>query len=331
MFLICLFCALFWSGEERRKTVIRGCLLALVCLVFLLLFRRSLADGMGLALQGLLDKMNERYGVHLVWNFSRGAEQSTEGLAVQATCGVLAAMLPYVLLTGYGVFRKRVTALLAADAVWFCAACVMDEFPAYVWLVPCILGMAAVIIQNAYRDDERAGVQAVLIGTAALGIVMALAYRFALPVLDGRYEELQEARVALSIKINEEWIPELRRMLVRLGSGIGPGTNVSGKLTRKTGTVYTADEIYRVTFTSAPESSVYLRGFVGKDYEGDEWAADRDEALETYYRRKGWELPEREELVNLAYNAFRGRLPGRYPWRSWQRPVNSRFILTARR
>lgn len=306
MLLICLFTAFFWNGEGRRKMALRGCLLVLVCLIFLLLFWRYLTEGMGLALQGMLGKMNERYGIRFVWNLSQGAEQNAKKLAAQATWSVLAVMLPYVLLIGYGVSRKKAPALLAADAVWFCLSCAMDDFPDYVWLVLCILGMAAVIIQNAFRDDERAGMQAILIGTAVLGFAMALVYRFALPFLDSRYEATQEARVELSIRINEEWIPEIQRLFARFGSGPGPGTTVTGKLTRKTGVVYTADEIYRVTVTSLPKSAVYLRGFVGKDYEGDEWTADQDAAMEEYYRWKGWKLPEREELVNLAYHAFYG-------------------------
>lgn len=309
MLLLCVFAAYFWNGAGRRKMAFRGCLLGLLCLVCMLLFSGSLAEGLGVALQELLEKLNERYGIRFVWNLSREAGQSAKELSLQATRSVLAAMLPYVLLIGYGVFRKRTPALLAADAVWFCAACVMNDFPAYVWLVLCILGMAAVMIQNAFRDDERAGMQAVLIGTAAMGVVMALVYRFAVPFLDSRYEAIQEARVELSIRINEEWIPEIRRLLSWIDSGFGPGTTVSGKLTRKTGIVYTSDEIYRVTLTSLPESAVYLRGFVGKDYDGNEWAADQDASMEQYYRRKGWNLPEKGNLVNRAYHAFQGEAP----------------------
>lgn len=307
MFLFCLLSVAFWSTQNRRRAVLQWGLLAAVCLVFLLLFWRQLADGMGWALQGLIRKVNVRYDIHLIWNLSREADLFEEGLRetmVQVTWSVLMVMLPYVLLLGYVVVRGRVPALLLADAVWFMAACVMNEFPAYVWIVLCILGLAAVIIRSAFRDDEKAGVQAVLIGAAVLGVIMAIVYRFAVPLLDSRYDAIQEARIDMYIKINEEWIPWIEYKLSQFVPG--PGTDVGGELTRENGTVYKSEEVYRITMSSAPKSAVYLRGFVGKDYAGDEWKADRDSALEKYYSRKGWELPESGSvLINLNYNAFR--------------------------
>lgn len=311
--LLCLLSAFFWSTRNKVRAALQWGLLAGIYLVCLLLFRKYLMDGMGWALQGLFGRMDERYGIHLIWSLPQKAdllEQELQGILLQTTWSVLAVMLPYVLLLGYAVVRGRAFALLLADAVWFVAACVMDGFPAYVWLVLCILGLAAVIIRCAFRDDERAGVQAVMIGAAVLGVVMALVYRFAVPVLDSKYDAIMEARIELNIKLNEEWIPRIKHMLAQLGPG--SGTDVTGKLTRKTGTAYTSNEVYRVTFSSAPKSAVYLRGFVGKDYAGNEWMADKDSAMEKYYRRKGWELPESGgDLVNLTYNAFRYRASGK--------------------
>lgn len=304
MLLCCLLSVFLWSTRNKVRAAIQWFLLAGGYAACLLLFWKNRMDGMGWALQGLFGKMNERYGIHLIWDLP----QETEDILVQATCSVLAVMLLYVLLLGYAVVRGRVLALLMADAAWFAAACVMDDFPAYVWLVICILGLAAVIIRNAFRDDERAGIQAVLIGAAVLGAVMAPVYRFAVPFLDSRYDAVLEARIELNIKINEEWIPRIKSMLAKLGTG--SDTDVTGKLTRKTGTAYTSAEIYRVTFSSAPRSTVYLRGFVGRSYAGNEWMADKDSALEKYYRRKGWTLPESgSDLVNLTYNAFCYRTP----------------------
>ena len=309
MFLLCLMSGALWSTRNRMRTAWQWFLFIAVFLVCVLMFRRNLAVGLSWALQGMLERINERYGIHLILNLTREAdllEQGMENVVRQVTWSILVVMVPLVLLLGYAVVRKRTLALLLADAVWFVAACTIDDFPAYVWFVLCILGFAAVVIRGAFQDDERAGMQAVLIGTAALGMVMALVYRFAVPFMDSRYDAAQEARIELSRKINEEWIPGIKSMLARIGSG--PGTDVTGKLTRKAGTVYTSEEIYRVTFSSAPKSTVYLRGFVGKDYAEDQWKAAGDSDLEKYYRREGWELPESGgDLVNLTYNVFRYR------------------------
>lgn len=306
MLFLCLLSGGVWSIQNRKRRAGQLALLAVVFLICILLFWRNLANGLGWALQGMTERINERYGIHLILNLAREAdllEQGAESVMLQATWGILAVMLPVVMLLGYAVVRKRALALLPANAVWFMAACTMDDFPAYVWLVLCILGFAAVVIRGAFRDDERAGMQAVLLGAAALGVVMALVYRFVVPFMDSRYDAVQEARVELNRKINEEWIPEIKSMLAGLGSG--SGTDVTGRLTRKTGTAYTLEEIYRVTFSSAPKSTVYLRGFAGKDYAGDQWKAAGDLDLEKYYQGKGWELPESGgDLVNLTYNAF---------------------------
>ena len=308
MIFLCLLSAVLWSTRNRMRQAVQWLLLFLVCLVGIFPFRRRLAEGLGLVLEGLFGQMNARYGIHLIWNFS----QRGENTLWQATWSLLVFMLFFVLLIGYAVVRERALALLLADSVWFAAACVMDKFPAYIWLVLCILGFAAVLIRRTFPDDERAGVQAVLIGAAVLGAIMAPLYRFGVPFLDSRYEALLEARVELNRKINEEWIPGLQHMFAGFGFGFGGGTDVSGSLKRETGTIYTADEIYRVTYSSAPKSTVYLRGFVGRDYRGDEWKAAEDSDLENYYREKGLELPERkEELVNLTYEVFRSDNFGR--------------------
>lgn len=313
MLYLCLLSAVLWSTRSRRRMALQWILLAVVSLGCVLLFRRSLADGLCWSLQEVLGRINERYGVHLVWSLPRQADMTARemgNLVTQATWSILAVMSPLILLLGYAVVRKRALALLAADAIWFTAACAMDHFPDYVWLVLCILGLAAVVVRGAFRDDERAGMQAALLSAAALGVVMALVYRFAVPFLDSRYEAAQQARDAFYRKINGEWIPGIERALARFGSG--SGTDVTGELARGFWTAYTSEEIYRVTLSSAPEFTVYLRGFVGRDYEGDRWTAAGDADMEEYYRRAGWELPESgRELVNLTYGAFSGGASGK--------------------
>ena len=309
MFLLCLISGVLWSTQNRIRMAWQWLLFIAVFLVCILLFRRNLAVGLGWALRGMLERINERYGIHLILNLISEADlpdPGMESVVRQTTWSILVVMLPLVLLLGYAVVKKRALALLLANAAWFMAACTMNDFPAYIWFVLCILGFAAVVIRGAFQDDERAGMQAVLIGTAVLGVVMALVYRFAVPFMDSRYDAVLEARIELSRRINEEWIPGIKSMLARIGSG--HGTDVTGELKRKPGTAYTSEEVYRVTFSSAPKSTVYLRGFVGKDYAGDQWKAAGDSDLEKYYRREGWELPESGgDLVNLTYNVFRYR------------------------
>lgn len=305
MVLLGLFSLAFWSVGSRAGRIILLALPAAVYLICILLFRRELTEGLGWALRSLFQQLRGRYGIRLFWNLPRDSED----ILGQAAWSVLAVMAPYMLLIGHGAVRGRAGTLMLADTLWFAAACTMDEFPGYQWVVLCVLGLAAVIIRNAFFDDCRAFVQVALIGIGALGIVMAGIYRFGLPFLEQKEDVIREARYLLDEKVNEEWIPQLKSLFA--GILPGSGIDVTGELFRKTGSVYTSAEIYRVTLSDSPESAVYLRGFVGKDYEGDEWKAERDAGLEGYYRRKGWALPaDGSVLANLPYYAFYSSDPG---------------------
>lgn len=313
MLVLCLLSVFLWSKKPARRMILQWVLAGSLFLFFLLLFRRELACGARWALQEMFDRLDQRYGIHIVLGVTQNTDLLQEGarrIMVQATWCVLAAMVPYVLLLGYGVVRERASAILAADGLWFTAACFMDSFPVYFWLVLCILGLAAVVIRRAFREDRKAGLQAVMIGLAALGCAMAIVYRFAVPAFDSRYEDIMEARIWLNVKINQEWIPKIKSVFARLGSG--EGTDVTGNLKRTAADAYTMKEVYRVTFDSRPQRTIYLRGFAGKDYEGDQWKEGKDSDLEKYYRDKGWELPDSGgELVNLTYEAFRHGAPER--------------------
>lgn len=304
--LLCALSVLFWRRSSRKGLLIQAAVLLAVYGISILVFRKELLNSLAWSLDGVVSRLNTRYDIYLIWSWS--AEQEASEMMRTATVSVLTVLVPYILLLGYGVMRSRVMAIILADAVWFIVSCGMDEFPSYRWLVLCVLGLAAVIIRKAYCDDEKAGIWASLFGMAVLGAVMIFVYCF-MPLFDEKYEATLEARIQLYQKMNEEWIPRLQSIFSQHGAG--GGVDVTGELTRETGTAYTSAEVYRVTLDAAPETAVYLRGFVGKDYTGDEWKADKDSSLVKYYRGQGWELPDSGgELVNLTYEAFRHRSSG---------------------
>lgn len=305
--LLCVLSGLFWRKGSPRQLLLRGAVLLAVYGVIIFIFRRELANGLAWGLEEAVERLNARYDIRLIW--SREGEPGSPELMRTATLSVLAVLTPYLFLLGYGVMRSHVMAIVLADALWFGAACSMDEFPATGCFYVCLLGLGAVIIRKAYREERKGEVGAVLFGTAVLLAVMGIVGVFVQPVFDARYESLLEARVELNRKVNEEWIPELQNFFSFFGGG--GGVDVTGELTRTAGTVYTSREVYRVTVDAAPKTAVYLKGFVGKEYAGDKWEPEKDSALETYYRAQGWELPENGgELVNLTYRAFRSSSPG---------------------
>ena len=298
--VVSVLCALFWMKTEKKQMLIRAGVAAGVYAAVLLYAWRQIAESLAWALQDTVSVLNDRLGIQL----SVELEAEAEALSMQgaAEMNFLFVLFPFILLLGYGVVRSRVLAVVLVQALWFAAACGLDQFPADGVVGLCIVSLAAAVIKSAYRDDERAARWAVLLGTAVMLVLVFWMERFILPVFDEKYEEIREFRVNLYYRVNDEWIPQLRSEIHNFGKG---SADVNGRLKRDKIPEYTGEPVYRVTTDRAPQAAVYLRGFVGKDYAGDEWKAAGDAGFKRFYREQGMELPKSgRELVNLVYEAF---------------------------
>ena len=298
--VVSVLCALFWMKTEKKQMLIRAGVAAGVYAAVLLYAWRQIAESLVWALQDTVSVLNDRFGIQL----SVEHEAEAEALSMQgaAEMNFLFVLFPFILLLGYGVVRSRVFAVVLVQALWFAAACGLDQFPADGVVGLCIVSLAAAVIKSAYRDDERAARWAVLLGTAVMLVLVFWMESFILPVFDEKYEEIKEFRVNLYYRVNDEWIPQLRSGIHNFGKG---SADVNGRLKRDKIPEYTGESVYRVTTDRAPQAAVYLRGFVGKDYAGDEWKAAGDAGFKRFYREQGMELPKSgRELVNLVYEAF---------------------------
>lgn len=298
--VVSVLCALFWMKTEKKQMLIRAGVAAGVYAAVLLYAWRQIAESLVWALQDTVSVLNDRFGIQL----SVEHEAEAEALSMQgaAEMNFLFVLFPFFLLLGYGVVRSRVLAVVLVQALWFAAACGLDQFPADGVVGLCIVSLAAAVIKSAYRDDERAARWAVLLGTAVMLVLVFWMESFILPVFDEKYEEIKEFRVNLYYRVNDEWIPQLRSGIHNFGKG---SADVNGRLKRDKIPEYTGESVYRVTTDRAPQAAVYLRGFVGKDYAGDEWKAAGDAGFKRFYREQGMELPKSgRELVNLVYEAF---------------------------
>lgn len=298
--VISVLCALFWMKTEKKQMLIRAGVAAGVYAAVLLYAWRQIAESLAWALQDTVSVLNDRLGIQL----SVELEAEAEALSMQgaAEMSFLFVLFPFFLLLGYGVVRSRVLAVVLVQALWFAAACGLDQFPADGVVGLCIVSLAAAVIKNAYRDDERAARWAVLTGTVVMLLLVFWMERFILPVFDEKYEEIREFRVNLYYRVNDEWIPQIRSEIHNFGKG---SADVNGRLKRDKIPEYTGEPVYRVTTDRAPQAAVYLRGFIGKDYAGDEWKAAGDAGFKRFYREQGMELPKSgRELVNLVYEAF---------------------------
>ncbi len=298
--VVSVLCALFWMKTEKKQMLIRAGVAAGVYAAVLLYAWRQIAESLAWALQDTVSVLNDRLGIQL----SVELEAEAEAFSMQgaAEMSFLFVLFPFILLLGYGVVRARVLAVVLVQALWFAAACGLDQFPADGVVGLCIVSLAAAVIKSAYRDDERAARWAVLTGTAVMLVLVFWMESFILPVFDEKYEEIKEFRVNLYYRVNDEWIPQLRSGIHNFGKG---SADVNGRLKRDKIPEYTGESVYRVTTDRAPQAAVYLRGFVGKDYAGDEWKAAGDAGFKRFYREQGMELPKSgRELVNLVYEAF---------------------------
>lgn len=298
--VVSVLCALFWMKTEKKQMLLRAGVAAGVYAAVLLYAWHRIAESLAWALQDTVSVLNDRLGIQL----SVELEAEAEALSMQgaAEMSFLFILFPFFLLLGYGVVRSRVLAVVLLQALWFAAACGLDRFPADGVVGLCIVGLAAAVIKSAYRDDERAARWAVLLGTAVVLVFVFCTKQFILPVFDEKYEEIKEFRVNLYYRVNEEWIPQMRSELHNFGKG---SADVNGRLKRDKIPEYTGEPVYRVTTDRAPQTAVYLRGFIGKDYAGDEWKVAGDADFKRFYREQGMKLPESgRELVNLMYEAF---------------------------
>lgn len=298
--VVSVLCALFWMKTEKKQMLLRAGVATGVYAAVLLYAWHRIAESLAWALQDTVSVLNDRLGIQL----SVELEAEAEALSMQgaAEMSFLFILFPFFLLLGYGVVRSRVLAVVLVQALWFAAACGLDRFPADGVVGLCIVGLAAAVIKSAYRDDERAARWAVLLGTAVVLVLVFCTKQFILPVFDEKYEEIKEFRVNLYYRVNEEWIPQMRSELHNFGKG---SADVNGRLKRDKIPEYTGEPVYRVTTDRAPQTAVYLRGFIGKDYAGDEWKAAGDADFKRFYREQGMKLPESgRELVNLMYEAF---------------------------
>lgn len=318
LFLFCVISILLWSGAGGKRLFWRvgSCILLYICLG--LLFARQLQGGIALALQNAVGNLNGRYPFHIAWvpaaRIVRETGWSGEGAVWASTFGVLYLIFPFELLAGLFWKHGKTFLLLAGNILWFTAACACDIFPGFFFLIFCVLGIAAALIQGDFRDNPGAGMRAVTGMAVFLGIVMAVTYFFLLPVLDWTYEVTEEKRMDFYILVNNDWIPRVQSVFSGYGQGFGSGPDVTGELYRNNVFSYTAKEVYQVTVDRIPQSSIYLKGFVGASYEGESWEESTDREIKKYYEEHDLELPEDfRDLVNMSYEALGGLQPGVSP------------------
>ena len=318
LFFFCTVSIVLWSGTGARKLFARIGLSVFFYLCLGLIFRRQLQGGIALALRNAVEIFNQRYPFHIAWTpaarIMEEAGLNGGGAVWASTFGVLYLVFPFELLAGFFWKHGKAFLLLAGNILWFTAACTWDIFPGYFFIVFCVLGLAASLIQAEFQGNPGAGIRAVTGMAVFAGAAMAAAWYFLLPKLDMIYEVTEDERLEFYRVVNYEWIPEVQSVFSGYGQGIGSGPDVTGDLYRNNVFSYTDNPVYQVSADRIPQSTVYLKGFVGTTYAGTAWEESTDRELKKYYREQGLQLPgDYRELVNMSYEALGGMLQGTSP------------------
>lgn len=225
------------------------------------------------------------------------------------TLSVLFCIFPLEVLAGYGWNHDKIFSVIVGNVLWFTSACTFNVFPASLWLVFCVLGLAAVLVYKDFENAPKAGLQAVGATMVLTGVVLGISYTILLPRLDATYMEAMEQRANFYCMVNDKWIPGLQSIFSDIAGGFGPGVDVTGDFNRNHLFSYNSSDTYRVSVDRLPEGTLYLKGFVGGTYGKSTWEGMNDRHLERYYRENGLTLPENyAELVNISYEAVSRRL-----------------------
>ncbi len=315
---------LWWRGLEgprNRKTkynkpagrrfgrgfVWRTITLVLVYMAAIFLFRDTVIRGLAWSFRNVLQMFCEYYGTgEALWQSAAELLQKLAadggGTAQADTLCLLAVLFPAGMLTGLFLNRGKWQVFLAEDILWFTLACLTDVFPGAFFLALCVMGIILAAAAGEFRGSAAAWAQAAggIIVLTLLGILFM--QRLVLPALDEQYERSAVLRHEVYVTVNYKWLPRLQKFF--RGSVFGTGVDVTGAFGRQSRASGVTSDIYRVTLDAAPRRTLYLRGFVGMEYDRRKWEPEDEGALERYYRANGFLLyDDGRELLNIGFVA----------------------------
>lgn len=309
---------LWWPGKNKpdnksnkkfsRWAALRTIALVCVYAEVLFLFRETIINGFVWSFRNALEIFHEyygggsvvQYGVELLQRLPEGGV----GTAEARTLGFLTVLFPACMLTGFFSARGKWQVFLVEDILWFTAACLTDVFPGFFFLALCVMGIVLAAAAGEFQDSAAAWLQAAvgIMAIAAVGIVCM--ERFMIPVIEEQYKRSAGLRHSVYVAVNYKWLPELQRFFH--GSGFGAGVDVTGTFGRQSRASGIMADIYRVTLDTAPLRTLYLRGFVGMEYDRRKWEAEDEGALQRYYDANGFSLYEDgREILNIGYATVR--------------------------
>lgn len=281
--LICLFGLLLYVIPPAKIRI------PVICAIFVVWaftgFRvwDKLKPGAYSALEVIIDKMNEFYKTAWV------IEGENVGTIGQNTGFLLFMMVPLVLILGAGIVRKfRWWVLAVVFLIPIGGAMLVGQMPSIFSLLLLLLSMLVVFSGKRAKMAGFMGKQAAF-GMICMALPVALISGLLLVPVSRIYEK-NDYFSSVKEYFNQEVWPYFEDLGEKLPFG-GSGGAVDGRLNRGELDFDGTKEL-RVTIDYQPESAIYLKGYVGDTYTGEEWEAVDGGALLDYAKAEGWAYEE---------------------------------------
>lgn len=283
---VLLISFLFGAVYAIPKASIRMAALAAVLLgygIWIFYQWENILSGAVGVFEGILYRVNEHYQSSYV------AEAALLGNARQQTVFLLAGLFPVIMILGVGIIRSYrwgiVTLILLLPVL---GAMVVGDFPSLGPLILMALSLLAAAGGRRMKSMDFVGRNTAL-GMIVIAMIALVFGLLSLPAVNRTYEKQQSKLDAIKNFVNEDLWSVLEKKLFELP--FGNSGAVGGDLRRGELIRYGTEEI-QVTADEKPSEALYLRGFVGNAYTGDEWLAADGGAFEKYAVENGWQEEE---------------------------------------
>ena len=227
----------------------------------------------------VLSVINDYYQIHIV--YPNPEEISVAGL----TAGAAALLFPLIVVIGFetATFLKGYAAGVVF-AVLMIAVFMIGKVPP---IVPTMLALSGIVVLiPSSRERQKAIQETIVMGAAAIAAIVIVGI-VGMPVVTHVWESGEDLRN----DVIEYWSKvESSNSSIRIGDTFGfisSGGINDGELGQSSGFSFNGSTQLRVTVFKEPQNTIYIKGFVGTEYEGNRWGIIDDE-METVADRIGY-------------------------------------------
>lgn len=217
----------------------------------------------------VLSVINDYYQIHIV--YPSPEEISAESL----TAGAAALLFPLIAAVGFEMatfLKGYVTSVFFA--VLMIAIFMIGKVPP---ILPTMLALSVLVVLIPSSKERRKALQETMAMGAVAIVAIVIVGIVGMPVVTHVWESEEDVRN----DVIEYWSRiESGKGSIRIGDAFGfisSGGINDGELGQSGGFSFNGSTQLRVTVFKEPQSTIYIKGFVGSEYEGNRWGIIEDE------------------------------------------------------